>query len=74
MDISNGIGKKNQYSLNACLISDHWCSPPDFMSPQRLNMTLAEWKEKFLPEEIGPDYLPRRSQCSMFKVGCDLDP
>ena len=49
-------------------ISDHWCTPPDFMSPERLKISLDDWKQKFLPIEIGPDYQPRPSQCSMYKV------
>ena len=32
------------------------------------NITLDQWKETFLPMELGPDYQPRPSQCSMYKV------
>ena len=38
------------------------------MSPETLKISLDEWKQKFLPTEIGPDYQPRPSQCSMYKV------
>ncbi len=31
-------------------------------------MTLEEWKQKFLPIELGPDYRPRSSQCFMYNV------
>ena len=49
-------------------ISDHWCAPPAAISPQALNITLAEWKARFLPTEVGPDQRPRPSQCYMYKV------
>jgi hypothetical protein len=38
------------------------------MSPETLNITLADWKAKFLPIEIGPDLMPRPAQCVMFNV------
>ena len=51
--------------------SDHWCTPPDHVKPENLNISLEEWKMKFLPIELGPDYQPRPSQCSMFNVTDD---
>ena len=33
-----------------------------------MNISLEDWKQKFLPIELGPDYQPRASQCSMFEV------
>jgi len=47
---------------------DHWCTPADHIKPETLNISLEDWKQKFLPIELGPDYQPRASQCSMFEV------
>merc|ERR1711862_623919 len=52
-------------------IPDHWCTPPDHVKPENFNISLEEWKMKFLPMELGPDYQPRPSQCSMFNVTVD---
>ena len=35
-------------------ISDHWCTPPDYMHPDKLNINLTEWKKMFLPQELDP--------------------
>ena len=51
-----------------CILSDHWCTAPDYMTPEALNMTLDMWKMKFLPIELGPDFRPRTSQCRMYPV------
>ncbi len=38
------------------------------MTPEKLGITLDEWKEKFLPTEIGPMMLPEPSRCKMYRV------
>lgn len=50
---------------------DHWCTPPDNLSPDTLNMSLEQWKTTFLPVEIGPDFQPRPSKCFMYNVTDD---
>ena len=50
------------------LYVDHWCTPPEYMTPEVLGMTLEEWKTKFLPAELGYDFTPRASQCWMYPV------
>ena len=54
--------------MDHTVISDHWCTPPEEISPETFNITLDQWKETFLPVEMGPDYRPRASQCNMYKV------
>ena len=40
----------------------------DHLKPELLNISIDEWKMTFLPQELGPDYQMRPSQCSMFNV------
>ena len=54
--------------LHLIFFTDHWCTPADHIKPETLNISLEDWKQKFLPIELGPDYQPRASQCSMFEV------
>ena len=58
----------NLQSMMLCIISAHWCTPPEFMQPDDLNMTLDQWKATFLPMALGPDYQPRPSGCVMYNV------
>ena len=55
-------------SSHFIIFTDHWCTPADHIKPETLNISLEDWKQKFLPIELGPDYQPRASQCSMFEV------
>lgn len=52
-------------------IPDHWCTPPEDLSPEALNITFDQWRSSFLPQELGPDYQMRPSQCSMYSVSQD---
>ena len=45
----------NFYDL-ILFISDHWCAPPLGFEPESLNLTLEQWKQIFLPTEIGPGF------------------
>ena len=55
-------------TLELFAFTDHWCNPTENLKPETLNISLEDWKQKFLPIELGPDYQPRPSQCSMFEV------
>ena len=57
--------------LKNTYFSDHWCTPPAEFAPENLSLSLDEWKMKFLPQELGPDYQMRPSQCNMFAVNQD---
>ena len=47
---------------------DHWCTPPPKLSPEALDISLDQWRATFLPTVIGPDMMPRASQCHMYDV------
>ena len=71
-DFCNTIYSYLSYEFNEFFtfdfFTDHWCTPADHIKPETLNISLEDWKQKFLPIELGPDYQPRASQCSMFEV------
>ena len=50
------------------IILDHWCTPPENIGPESLNISLDQWRRTFLPQELGPDFQMRSSQCQMFEV------